>query len=238
MFLLCLGIVTIIVGAALQFLRHSFTKQWVKLSFNWEPEGWFDTVSFYLIPFLAVIGLIAIVLTYHSRKIAEESLHDSQMKILTLEEKELWRPWAMIVPTGEIAGDIYGINLERSSTRSKRHQEIFIREGSKISFDLNQCPNQEYRDKIKKLITDYPYVPYAYVAFSWCLKRIGNPSWKQEAERAKEILEKLIEIKPHVTAIDGYYMFLMGNVLETAIEENRFWDRGEMGEYRPKGMPY
>jgi hypothetical protein len=237
MFMLWLGIVSFAVGMVLQYLRHPIVRQWSKKVFHWEAEWWFDTISFYLIPIVAIIGLFALVLTYHARKLAEEALHETRTKVMTLEERELWRPWAMIVPTGEIASDTGGFKLKSGGTRTKRFQKIFIREGNKIHHDLNQCQEQEYRDELKSLIRDFPRIPYTYEVLAWCLKIINDPSWKEVAEQAKEVLEKFLDIKPHAMAIDGYYLWLVRYILEIPVEENKFWDRGELGEYIPKDMP-
>jgi hypothetical protein len=238
MFMLWLGILSILVGAALQCLRHPVVRQKIKKVFNWEPEWWFDTISFYLIPVVAIIGLIALTLTYHGRKLAEEALHDTRTKVMTLEERELWRSWAMIVPTGEVASDVGGFKLAPGGPMANRYRKIFIREGNTIRLDMNQCQNKEYRDEIKSLIRDFPRIPYTYVALSWCLKIINDPAWKEEAEQAKEVLEKLLDIKPHVVTIDSYYLWLVRDILEIPINGNRYWNRGEKGEYIPKDMPW
>ncbi len=41
-----------------------------------------------------------------------------------ISEKELLRQWAMVVPTGEIAADIYGLSVEQGGKMAQHHQKI------------------------------------------------------------------------------------------------------------------
>jgi len=132
--MLWLGILSILVGAVLQCLRPPVVRRRIEKVFNWEPEWWFDTISFYLIPIVSIIALFALLLTYHARKLADETLHDSQTKIMTLEERESLRKWVMITPIGRIAKDSMGVQSDGGGRMEERYKEIFTQEGLSFSF--------------------------------------------------------------------------------------------------------
>jgi hypothetical protein len=234
MFILWLGILSILGSSVLQCLRHPVVRRRIKKVFNWELEWWFDTISFYLIPVLTVIGLIAISVTYHARKLAEEALHETRTKVMTLEERESLRKWVMITPTGRIAKDSIGVQSDGGGTMEERHKKIFTEEGLKFSFGGPiKCADDEYIKGIRELIRYYPKLPYAYVALTWCLKERGDSSWEEAGEKARNLLEKLIVINPRVTHIDGYYGMLMHALFGRDLEGTGYFKLSEEGIYVP-----
>jgi hypothetical protein len=232
--LLWLGIIGIAVALILNYLKHSFVKQWINNVFHWESERWFNIVSFILIHVAAAVSLYAIIMTYNSKQLAEETLHDSQTKIMTLEEREsLWK-WVMITPTGRIAKDSNGFQSDGGGTMEERHKKIFTEEGLKFSFGGPiKCADDEYIKGIRELIRYYPKLPYAYIALTWCLKVRGDSSWEEVGEKARNLLEKLIVINPRVTHIDGYYGMLMHALFGRDLEGTGYFKLSEEGIYIP-----
>lgn len=49
----------------------------------------------------------------------------------------------------------------------------------------------------KAIIVKFPNYPFAYYFLSLCLKKAGDPSWREYAQTAKEIFEKTTEIDNH-----------------------------------------
>src|SRR5882724_9402077 len=206
MFMLWLGILSILVGAVLQCLRPPVVRRRIEKVFNWEPEWWFDTISFYLIPIVSIIALFALLLTYHARKLADETLHDSQTKIMTLEERESLRKWVMITPIGRPFIQLWW---------------------------SYKCVDDEYIKGIRELIRYYPKVPYAYVALTWCLKERGDSSWQEVGEKARNLLEKLIVINPRVMYIDVCYGMLINALFGKDLEGTGYFKLSEEGIYVP-----
>jgi hypothetical protein len=180
-------------------------------------------------------------LTEESLRKLETSLREAEQKIKDVDERESLRQWAMVVLTGEIATDRMGLHLRSAGTLTKRYQEIFIRDESKGIIKSEGCrkePYTEYIDKLKSLIKDYPKVPYAYGLLALCLKEHNDPSWKTEAERAIQVLEKLIVIQPHVSSIDGMYGFISRDLLGLDVGKTGFFDVYENEVYVPIGVPH
>ena len=197
----------VLISVIIGYLGVGFIRRRVGRALGWETEGWSDAIKSVLIPVAAWLTIVAYLHTQNAKEIAEKSLQDAKQTINQLESRELLRPWAMIVPTGERANDIFGINLDSQGIgiETKRHQKIFIRQDSRIKVETTKCPEQGYRNELKYLTDDYPKMPYASVILALCLKKINDPDWKAEGERARQVLEKLLVIQPHVLSIDAHY---------------------------------
>ncbi|MCL5269743.1 MAG: hypothetical protein M1457_04130 [bacterium] len=55
----------------------------------------------------------------------------------------------------------------------------------------------EAEKKYRKIVDKYPHFPFSYYYISDCLKERGDPSWKDYAHKAIDILEKTTSITGH-----------------------------------------
>ena len=127
------------------------------------------------------------------------------------------------------------IRVERTDGRTT--QESLYTKDNGVSFAGPRCDNPEYIAEARALIRDYPIAPYAYVALTWCLKNHGNPSWREQGERAKKALEKLMKVQPHVLEIDAAYGWLVMGILEENVMDTGYIQQGEHNSYIPVGTP-
>jgi hypothetical protein len=165
------------------------------------------------------------------------AIQESEHKIKELDERELLRQWAMVTPMGDIATDILGTIVKPGGKRAERHQVIFRREGAGIGHGQYKCSEQQYINELNGLITDYPKLPYAYIALAMCLKHRGDPSWRDVAEKARSVGEKLMVIQPHVMSLDAFYGALIRDILELDVEQTGFFNVSDQGYYIPIGIP-
>jgi hypothetical protein len=105
MSLLWVGIIGIIFALILNYLKHSFVKQWVNNVFHWEPERWFNIASFILIHVASAVSLYAIITTYNSKQSAEEKLtlmtHEQQKSSEALHQLEREQAFRAMVNRAE-----------------------------------------------------------------------------------------------------------------------------------------
>ena len=176
----------------------------------------------------------------YERDNLRKSLQEAQEKVTMLNERESLRPWAMVVPTGERATDVLGNDLLPGGTISERHQNVFVRTKTGIGPGSSKCRDQQHTEVLRGLIKDYLKLPYAYMALALCLKHRGDPQWREEAERARSVAEKLLVIQPHAASIDGWYGLLMRDVLEIEPEQTGFfkvYTKNNEKIYVPIGVP-
>lgn len=121
-----------------------------------------------------------------------------------LAEKESLRRWAMILPSGRLALNPAGELSTFGSSLEAVYQNIFKAADGGWKW---QC-DDETLAQLAVLTEHEPQVPYAAAARASCLKQRSDASWRTEAEHAKNMLEKLKAIEPHVVAIDQFYEIL------------------------------
>jgi hypothetical protein len=185
------------------------------------------------------IGLAISATIYFKSEIEKRDLikflHKSNKKISKLEERESLQRWAMLLPTGEEAVDVWGFKGTLAIVEDiEIFRRVFVKDGRKVEFAGIRCEVKNYIDDVKKLIEIYPKIPYPYVVLAHCLKRNGDGLWIKIAGQVKILLEDMMKFRPHVLTYESYYGFLMIEILELNIpKDSKFlkWQKNEKGSY-------
>jgi hypothetical protein len=175
---------------------------------------------------------------YENRRLRESLLKTNQ-QLEEAKERESFRRWAMVTNKGEEVRDVMGVHSYGSKgPMAEWHKKVFIQTGpGETTYAGPFCNDPSYVAEAKALVRDYPKLPYAYVILTWCLKNLGDPSWREQGERARKVAEKLMSIEPHVLDIDGSYAILIREVFGEKLEDTGYFRSGEQGSYVPRGWP-
>jgi hypothetical protein len=133
-----------------------------------------------------------------------------EQHLLEIEERIILRIWVNTLPDGsELLNPITGAQPKIGQQRiwvgplDKSVPPFQLKPGSHWEWTWT-CDDNNLQ-KLTRSIESQPYVPYATVARADCLKKQGDPSWKEDAGRAKVLLEKMRALQPHPKEIDDFY---------------------------------
>ena len=198
-----------------------------------------DCVYFVLFVIAVTVSWIDYRVDEDSKALLQKAFHESQQKVMEADERESLRRWAMVTRKGEEVKDVMGVQSYGSKgPMAQRHKKVFIQlKAGEVMYGGRLCNNTAYFHEVRSLAQDYPILGYASAVLADCLKYRGDQSWREEGERARKRLEKLIKIQPHVLDIDSFYGFLIQRVLEEKIEDTGYFHVGEQNIYIPVGWP-
>jgi len=184
-----------------------------------------------------IIVLMVLAAIFWIRNYYEiEEMKQEQAKI---KERESLRQWAMLMPSGAIARDPFGLQVQSDpGERGKDFREVFIPSNGGYQTAGTLCDSDAYIAKVHELVAKYDKIPYPSVVLALCMKRKGDLSWRTIAEKAKKRLEFYMSIEPHVVLMESFYYVVVVDILEetTDIEDTGFLIKKD-GYYSPKNMP-
>jgi hypothetical protein len=197
-----------------------------------------DRAIFTLIAIATVLPAVGNIASEFTNRQLKASLHEARQQLAESNERESLRKWAMVTSRGEEAKDVMGVQSYGSrSVMAERHKRVFIPKDGTRGFTWPRCQDTAYIAEARSLIKAYPKSPFAYVALAWCLKQHNDKSWRNEAEQAKKVLERLMKIHPHVVEIDVFYAVLIQKVFEEDLESTGYFQGDKDGIYVPQELP-
>jgi hypothetical protein len=132
----------------------------------------------------------------------------AEQHIREIEERQILRTFINILPNGDellypvtVATWGEGKPLETIGRSWPQGAPFKSVKGSQWEWTCDDKTIMQLSYLIQKL----RYIPYAYVARADCFKKRGVSSWQDDAEHAKNLLEKMRTIEPHPKEIDDFY---------------------------------
>ena len=86
-----------------------------------------------------------------------------------------------------------GKGIRFDSPLSNALRDLYIIQNSKLHFKLGE----EFENKYREIIQQFPRFPFAYLALAESLRHRGNPNWRDYANKAVSILHKTTKIEGH-----------------------------------------